>query len=155
MALHAQQHTHTNPRTDTRPWHITSGPQHPEYLDVLHLCRPIFILRFHFPFCLHFGNLEKTARRASSRAVGFAGVLRGPSCPVPKHPETHPSRSFFSILRMTATSSQVPEGEDLLSSRPQRGRSVCPMRSTCTKQPEPLVCHKVLALPGRGPGRGR
>ena len=73
-----------------------------------------------------------------------------PSRPTSKHPETHPPRSFFSILTMKATSSQVPEGEDLLPSRPQHGRSVCPMRSTSTKQPEPLVCHKVLTLPGRG-----
>ena len=74
-----------------------------------------------------------------------------PSRPTSKHPATHPPRSFFSILTMKATSSQVPEGEDLLPSRPQHGRSVCAMNSTSTKQPEPLVCHKVLTLPGRGP----
>ena len=83
----------------------------------------------------------------SRRALLHLAWRRGPSRPAPKHPETHPPRSFFSILRMTATSSQVPEGEDLLSSRPQRGRSVCPMRSTSTKRLEPLVCHKVLTLP--------
>ena len=33
---------------------------------------------------------------------------------------------------------KVPEGEDLLASRPQRGRSVCPMGSTNTGQLEPL-----------------
>ena len=78
----------------------------------------------------------------SRRALLHLAWRRRPSRPAPKHPETHPPRSFFSILRMTATSSQVPEGEDLLSSRPQRGRSVCPMRSTSTKRLEPLVCQK-------------
>ena len=67
-------------------------------------------------------------------------------------PETSghtPTAVFFSILRMMATSSQVPEGEHPLASRPQRGRSVCSIGSTNTEQLGPLVCLSKSPDPAR------
>ena len=51
----------------------------------------------------------------SRRELLHLAWRRRPPRTAPKHPDTQPPRSFFSILRMMATSSPVPEGEHLLS----------------------------------------